>query len=147
MTSLPTEEDFDPWRGDLDAQWAWTNFGGLTLDAAKEKFPHHPECYQEDFMCMGGRAFAFYFPVIESYLLETPAEFAGFDRCAWILAQGIKGQLQRENKSDVFPLIPRIQTLIQFVRQNIERFDIDESEQSRILLAWTELDEVVRQCS
>lgn len=25
-------------------------------------------CYQEDFMFMGGKAFAFYFPVVEKYL-------------------------------------------------------------------------------
>ncbi len=146
MTTLPTEEDFDPWGGDLDAQWAWKNFGGLTLDAAKEKFPQKPECYQENFMCMGSKAFAFYFPVIETYLLETPVEFDGWDRCAWILALGIKGQLQRETNSVVLPLLPRIHNLIQFVRENIANFDDDEAEQSRILLAWTELDEVVRQC-
>ena len=146
MTPLPTEEDFDPWCGDLDAQWAWKNFGGLTLEAAKEKFPQKPECYQEDFICMGSRAFAFYFPVIETYLLDTPVDYEGYDRCAWILAHGIKCQLQRETKSVVLPLLPRICNLIQFVQQNIERFDDDEAEQSRILLAWAELDEVVREC-
>ena len=144
--SLPTEKDFDPWGGNLDAQWAWRNFGGLTLEAAKEKFPKKPECYQEDFMFMGSRAFAFYFPVIESYLLDSPTEYDGFDRCAWILAQGIINQLQRDTKSYVLPLIPRIHNLIQFVRQNIASFDDDEAEQSRILLAWTELEEVVRKC-
>jgi hypothetical protein len=144
--SLPTEKDFDPWRGNLDAQWAWRNFGGLTLEAAKEKFPQKPECYQEDFMSIGSRAFSFYFPVIETYLIDTPVEYEGWDRCAWILAHAIKSQLQRETKSIVLHLLPRIRHLILFVRQNIERFDNEAEGQSRILLAWTELDEVVRQC-
>ena len=143
---LPTEEDFDPWGGGLDAQWAWTNFGGLTLDAAKEKFLQKPECYYEDFMSMGSRAFSFYFPVIETYLIDSPAEYEGWDRCAWIIAHAIKSQLQRETKSVVLQLLPRIRHLIQFVRQNIARFDDESEGQSRILLAWTELDEVVRQC-
>ena len=145
MTSLPTEDDFDPWGGDLDAQWAWRNFGGLTLDAAMKKFPEKAECYQEDFMSMGSRAFSFYFPVIESYLIDTPVEYEGWDRCAWILAHAIKNQLQRETRSVVLHLVPRIRNLIQFVRQNIARFDDDAAEQSRILLAWAELDEVVSQ--
>ena len=143
--SLPTEKDFDPWGGNLDAKWAWRNFGGLALEAAKERFQQNPECYQEDFMFMGSRAFAFYFPVIESYLLDAPSEDDSFDRCAWILAHVIINQLQWDTKSYVLPLIPRIRSLIQFVRQNIASFDNDEAEQARILLAWTELDEVVRQ--
>jgi hypothetical protein len=146
MTTLPTEEDFDPLGGDLDAQWAWENFGGLTLDAAKEKFPQKPECYYEDFMSMGSRAFSFYFPVIETYLIDTPVEYEGWDRCAWILVHAIKSQLQRDTKSVVLHLLPRIRHLIQFVRQDIARFDDESEGQSRILLAWTELDEVVRQC-
>ncbi len=146
MTTLPTENDFDPWGGDLDAQLAWKNFGGLTIDAAIKKFRQNPECYQEDFMFMGGRAFAFYFPAIETYLLETPAEFDGDDRCDWILAHGIKSQLEREANSYALPLIPRIRNLVQFIRHNIGRFDDGDSEQARILLAWAELDEVVHRC-
>jgi hypothetical protein len=59
-TKLPTETDFDPYQGDLDAQCAWKNFGGLTLGEAFVKFEESPETYQEDFMFMGGKAFARY---------------------------------------------------------------------------------------
>ncbi len=69
---LPTEQHFDPYGGDLDAQCAWRNFGGLTIEEAKVKFCEHPEIHQEDFMFMGGKAFAYYYPVIDSYLRETP---------------------------------------------------------------------------
>jgi hypothetical protein len=64
---LPTERDFDPWHGNLDAQCAWRHFGGLTLDQAHARFRENPLGYQEDFMFMGPVAFAFYFPVIEDY--------------------------------------------------------------------------------
>jgi hypothetical protein len=71
-SSLPTEQDFDPWGGDLDAQCAWRNFGGLAIDRAKAKFRENPLLYQEDFMFMGTKAFAYYFPVIEEYLRTIP---------------------------------------------------------------------------
>ncbi len=56
---LPTERDFDPYGGELDAQCAWKNFGGPTLDEAHAKFREHPECYREKLMAMGGKAFAY----------------------------------------------------------------------------------------
>ena len=47
----------------------------------------HPEIYQEDFMFMGGKAFAYYYSVIDSYLRETPwlPTEDRDDREAWIL--------------------------------------------------------------
>ena len=66
---LPGERDFDPDAGDLDAQVAWKHFGGLTLSEAYQRFQEDPEKHTEDFMYMGGKAFAYYFPVLERYLL------------------------------------------------------------------------------
>ncbi len=37
-SNLPSERDFDPYGGDLDAQCAWRNFGGLTLEEATRRF-------------------------------------------------------------------------------------------------------------
>ena len=37
VTSLPTENEFNPWNCDLDAQHAWKQFGGLDLEHACEK--------------------------------------------------------------------------------------------------------------
>ncbi|MEM9646820.1 MAG: hypothetical protein AAF989_17650, partial [Planctomycetota bacterium] len=71
MSQLPSEHDFDPHQGDLDAQYAWKHFGALTLEEAFRRFRENPEIYQEDFMHMGGRAFAFYFPVLDCFLRET----------------------------------------------------------------------------
>jgi len=92
---LPTEQPFDPYDGDLDPQWAWKNFGGLTLEDAKVKFRKRPGIYQADFMAMGGKAFAFDYPVLDTHLRET-----GFvapedrdDRQAWVIPQCIKTRL------------------------------------------------------
>lgn len=67
---LPTEKDFDPFEGNLDAQWAWKHFGGLSLEEAFNKFQENPLCYEEDFLFMGHKAFVFYFPVLDRYLRE-----------------------------------------------------------------------------
>jgi len=140
MAQLPTEHDFDPYGGDLDAQWAWKNFGGVSIDSATRMFREKPEWYQEDFMSMGGIAFAYYFPAVETYLLETPETYGGDDRCVWILAHCIRNQFQMKTKSYVLPLVPRIQSLIQFVRKNVGCFEDEESGQARIIDAWTELE-------
>ncbi|MEM7010678.1 MAG: hypothetical protein AAF585_04260 [Verrucomicrobiota bacterium] len=62
---LPTENDFDPFGGDLDAQCAWKHFGELSLNQAYDIFVSAPNIYQEDFMFMGAVAFDYYFPVID----------------------------------------------------------------------------------
>lgn len=135
--SLPTERDFDPLDGDLDAQHAWRNFGGLTLEEAITKFREAPENHQEDFMFMGGRAFAYYFPVVERFLREDLA-YVGDDREAWILAHGILTQFSGPSLPDVIHLAPRVLGLADFVLANIRRFG-DSDDQQRIQVAWRQL--------
>lgn len=140
--ALPTEQDFDPYGGDLDAQCAWRNFGGLTLDEANRKFREAPEIYQEDFMFMGGKAFAFYYPVIDSYLRETPEipEDERFDdRYAWILAHCIANQFECSTLSDVRHLKSEILDLAGFVRRNIALFGEDTG-QFNVDVAWEQLE-------
>jgi hypothetical protein len=137
--SLPTEQDFDPFGGGLDEQVAWRNFGGLTLEQANKKYRENPDAYQEDFMFMGGKAFAFYFPVIESYLRETSAYTEYDDRNAWILACGIQLQFTGNTLPDVRHLASRVLDLAEFVQSNIGHFAIEHEEQQRILSAWQEL--------
>lgn len=56
MRTPPSQVDFYPFGGCLDAQSAWRNFGGLTLEQGHVRFCSAPEVYQEDFMFMGCRA-------------------------------------------------------------------------------------------
>lgn len=139
--SLPTERDFDPLSGDLDAQCAWEHFGGLTLDEAHAKFRKNPLYYQEDFMFMGGKAFAYYFPVVEQHLTMVPdANSDGDDHESWILATCIKTQFCAKTVHHVLHLKQRVFALSAFVQQNIHRFGFNKDEQRRIADAWTELD-------
>ena len=144
---LPTERDFDPYGGDLDAQYAWRNFGGLTLEEANKRFRENPEVYQEDFMFMGGTAFGFYFPVIDGFLRDTSDKFEDDDRQAWILAHCIMNQFQGEVVPEVRRLVPGVLELAEFVLTHIRLFaPSDTEEQHRIAGAWLELKDHVRQC-
>ena len=137
---LPTERDFNPYGWDLDAQHAWKNFGGLTLREANIRFREVPENYQEDFMFMGGKAFAFYFPVVDSFLRETSASYDGDDRQSWILAHCIKSQFEGAVLPHVRRLAPRVLELVEFVQTNIRLFAPDDTRgQCRINAAWQEL--------
>jgi hypothetical protein len=142
MGSLPTENDFDPWGGKPEAQNAWKHFGGLTLDEAHSKFCSSPHYYQEDFLFMGGKAFAFYFPVIEKYLLEfSPEKFILSE--AWILARAIMFHFDEKELPDVLHLAARVQHLADFVKANIDLFQDPECDLN-VAEAWQELDNRIR---
>lgn len=144
-TKLPTETDFDPYQGDLDAQCAWRNFGGLTLGEAFVKFEESPETYQEDFMFMGGRAFAFYFPVIDRFLRRTIdlPEDQRTDRQSWILPQCIKNQFERSEIYNVHHLRQPVLELCDFMLKNIDLFADDWSDVSEIQIQWLQLKQLV----
>jgi hypothetical protein len=141
---LPTERDLDPWNGYPDAQCAWQHFGGLTLGQAEARFRESPDYYQEDFMFMGGKAFAYYFPVIENYLRTIPDVDCDDDHNAWILAHCIRNQFSGDNLTQVRHLGPRVIRLAEFLREEIHRFGIDDGERQRVATAWTELVEHVK---
>jgi hypothetical protein len=138
-TSLPTEHDFDPFGGDLDAQVAWRNFGGLTLEQARMKFLEMPEVYHEDFMFMGGKAFAYYFPVIEDFLKSVPEGGNCDDHQAWILACGIQAHFEGEDLPHVQHLTSRVIALAEYIRGHISRFGYDEGERNKVANEWSEL--------
>ena len=139
MNQKPTERDFDPWNGNLDAQCAWRNFGGLTLDEAHAKFRENPLRYQEDFMWMGGRAFAYYFPVVEDHLRTVSDTDRDDDHESWILAHCIQTQFDDDNLIHVRHLAPRVIELAGFVCDNIHRFGAYNGDRQRVADAWTVL--------
>lgn len=142
--SLPTERDFDPWNGNLDAQCAWKHFGGLTLDEAKARFLENPLCYQEDFMFMGPKAFAYYYPVIEDYLRNVPDADNFDDHESWILAHCVRMQFAGNDLAPIRHLAERVLDLANFITTNIRRFGGDEGERKRVADAWMELSDHVR---
>jgi hypothetical protein len=72
----------------------------IFLDEAYARFCERPEYYHEDFMFMGGIAFAYYFPVIEKYVRNAPdTDSLGGERETWILVRCIQNQFT----DDTFP--------------------------------------------
>lgn len=136
--SLPTEKDFDPWNGCLDAQHAWKQFGGLELEQAYEKFCENPLNYQEDFMFMGPKAFKFYFPVVVCYLQACPFPEEYGDSQAWILGKAMKTQLERRKDDD---LLRPIGELCQHVRTHLSQYAELAADQDRISAAWVEVEQ------
>ena len=137
----PSERDFDPYKGDLDAQCAWRNFGGLSLVEAIEKFRSHPEAHQEDFMHMGGKAFSYYFPVLDAFLRETvdlPEEDID-DRQSWIIPQCIMHQFEGKNLPYVRSRKFEALELCNFMLDNIETFEGDWDPPGEIKTKWEEL--------
>ena len=148
-TELPNETDFDPYHGDLDAQCAWRNFGGLSLDEAFKRFEECPETYQEDFMFMGGKAFAFYFPVIDRFLrktIELPEAQRG-DRQSWILPQCIKNQVEGREFRHVLYLREPVLGLCDFMLNNIALFADDWTDLKEIEEQWHQLKRAVDHCA
>ncbi len=148
MSLLPTERDFDPYGdGSEEDAWgdewtAWQNFGGLTLEEAKAKFRENRN-YDEDFMWMGGRAFAFYFPVVDDFLRSVPEGNNSCETSAWFLSKCIQSQFDC-SLPDVRHLAPRVIELADFVRQNIRRFGRNDTRHAEVIEAWSELAERVR---
>lgn len=139
MEALPSEADFVVY-GCLDEQWAWKQFGGLTLDEAKAKFLENPLRHQEDFMWMGAPAFAFYFPVLDEYLRSVPdREAPEDDSHAGIIGYGIKFQYEQKQVDALRPLIPAVLALAEYVLANLHRFGRDEEDQQRVAREWTEM--------
>ena len=111
------EKDFDPYGGCLDAQTAWRNFGGLSLDEAYTLFCKNTHYYAEDFMWMGHVAFAFYFPVVERCVQNGEDHDLGF------IGIAINFQFQQKETSKIDHLRPRVLTLAKFVIQELGQSD------------------------
>ena len=124
---LPTQDDFDPWNGHPDARWAHGIFGGLTIPEAIQEYQERPDLYWEAFMFMGGKAFAYYFPVIEHFVHSVP-DF-NVDDDDWddphghILAKSIEVQFGPQNYHYVQHLAARVIELARFVQDHIHRFE------------------------
>ena len=134
--SLPTEQDFDPFGGDLDAQSAWRSFGGLSIADALRLFRENPIHYQEDFMFMGGRAFVFYFPVLDTFLREFRLTEHEDDAQAAIIGSGVAAQFGWPTASYLVAIRPAIRSLADYVCSHTELLAADPEEQRRIARDW-----------
>ncbi|MGV3531741.1 MAG: hypothetical protein ACO1QR_05175 [Chthoniobacteraceae bacterium] len=140
---LPSETDFDPHGGDLDAQSAWRSFGNLSLEQAYSLFRSRPEVYQEDFMFMGCRAFEYYFPVIDRYLRETTrGEDDAGDCEASILGTAVAAQFEWNDAVLSPGFVQEINALQEFVVLHVDRYAATSKERRRILREWQRVAEL-----
>ena len=133
---FPTEADFDPSGGCLDAQYAWRQFGGLSITAALELFRQNPIHYQENFMFMGGRAFVFYFPVLDTFLREFRLTEQEDDSQAAIIGSCVAAQLRWPTASHLAPILTAIRSLADYVCSHTDLLAADPDEQRRITRDW-----------
>ncbi len=133
---LPSENDFDQYSGCLDAQTAWKNFGGLSVDAAYDKFCNCPDNYQEDFMWMGPKAFSFYFDVLERYLTTIEPDDESDDCKAEIIGCGVIMQLHNI-EPDI--LINRILKLSNLVIERFMALPVNDKTKKRVIRKWKEV--------
>lgn len=108
---------------------------------SKRKIEERAESYQEDFMFMGGKAFAYYYPVIDTCLRETPCLTAEDrdDRQAWILPQCIKHQFREWNYRDVRHLKRDVFDFCRFVRGKLTLFGSESANLKNIDEQWADL--------
>ena len=131
-------------HGSLDEQGAWKQFGGLSRAEAFQRFIENPIHYQEDFMWMGPKAFAYYFPVIERFLFEFELAPDNDDAQAWILGCDVMMQFSSTKPDCLKHLVPRIHDLACWVKANVHRFSYDQHEHHRIANKWVRLEELLR---
>lgn len=134
--SLPTEHDFDPFGGDLDAQSAWRSFGGLSIADALALFRENPTHYQEDFMFMGGRAFVFYFPVLDAFLREFRLTEHEDDSQAAIVGSCVAAQFGWPTATHLVSIHAAIRSLADYVCSHTDLLAADTDEQRRIARDW-----------
>jgi hypothetical protein len=140
---LPIQSDFCIELGG-DAGYAWSNLGGLSLEAAYQKFLECPEVNYEDFGWMFPRAFEYYYPVVDRYLRSANVadEFYHFDDgCqAGVLGFCLKSQFHwKDGSRPPDYVVSEIRELAQFVRHHLHHYSPDPSEQERIDACWEKL--------
>ena len=121
--NLPTDADISPTGGlDLDEKCALDNFLGKSFQEAETLLMENAFYYREDFMCMGGKAFSFYFPAFFIYL-KSPESNQDSDAVNAIL-----GIVEFRLEWDL-PSIKIVQYVIlemlNFILENYSKFDID----------------------
>lgn len=137
---LPVQSDFcNELSG--DAGYAWRNIGGLSLEAAYEKFVGDPLTNQEDYMWMFPKSFEYYFPVVDRYLRSADVRDEGHhfdDGCqAWILGRCLESQFRwKDGSRPPDYVVSEICDLARFVRQHLHHYSSDPSEQERIEACW-----------
>lgn len=140
---LPGMDDFAP-QGTIDAKYAWKLFGGRSIAEVKKVLEQdeYPEILIDEFQWMGDRAFVFYFPVVEDYVMAPCKQHDEFrhnrsEYLASCIMQRFHGDVSLEAKT----IAGRVSDLASFVLARIDEIKCDDYERGRIVKEWTYLKE------
>lgn len=123
MMSIPTKEDISPSSElDLDERLALKHFFGKNESEAAILFFDKPEYYADDLMWMGRKAFAFYFPTLEPYIISEESE-GNADIINTLL--GILNSRLKGDPSSIQDCRNSVLRILTYISENLEKFQID----------------------
>lgn len=122
MTTIPTKKDINPTPGNLDELTALKHFHGKSQSEAANLFFECPTYYEEDLKWMGSKAFAFYFPSMEPYLLSEASEDDSDIINA--LANTLQIRLKQDPQSIKGCLVPALR-ILDYISENMQKFNVD----------------------
>lgn len=121
--TLPTREEISPTLGlDLDERVALDHFFGKTQSEASALFFEYSTYYEGDLRWMGSKAFVYYFPSLEPYILSEKSE--GDPDIVNALMGTVKSRLEDDPLSIRDCQIPVLRILT-FIRENFKKFDVN----------------------
>lgn len=119
---LPTKEEINPVKGYLDGQTALKHFYGKSQSEAAKLFFEYSIGYTDDLYAMGGKAFCFYFPTLEPYLLSQESED---DPCIIDAMAGILEHRIQFDSPSIKGCLVHVLRMLTYVSENIEKFNAD----------------------
>ena len=122
MTTIPTKKDINPTPGNLDELTALKHFHGKSQSEAANLFFECPTYYEEDLKWMGSKAFAFYFPSMEPYLLSEASEDDSDIINA--LANTLQIRLKQDPQSIKGCLVTALR-ILDYISENMQKFNVD----------------------
>ena len=88
---------------------------------------------------MGDRAFAFYFPVVETFVMRPFDYSESLHNRSDYIAVNIACHFRGNVSPEIMPIAPRVNSLASFVLDRIAEIKCDEWERDSVIREWTKL--------
>lgn len=118
--TLPTRQDINA-HDSLDERSACKHFLGKSVAEAEGLFRENSVYYQEDLMCMGGRAFCFYVVALISYIQSEYA--TGDSDIINCFARILEFRLESEPE-ELRPVAQTLAAVCGYILDHYARFDL-----------------------
>jgi hypothetical protein len=118
----------------------------MPLEQAYDVFMEHPEIHIENFMHMGAKSFAYYFPVIDRYLREVRSNWKHDDCNTDSLASMIEVRIDDMTLTRSEELLREIRSLTDFVQAHSSRFSGSKIIRKRIRDKWAKIANKLTEC-